>query len=107
MGIDYSLFKFSKNNLSKVKRKKDVTSSNRSKIREIYHYQCALCKKKGTQIHHIIYKSEDRSKIDDLDNLILLCSYCHKKVHANKSYWQPKLLKIRKEIGGKRNERIS
>lgn len=101
MSIDYSIFKFPKNIQTKLKRKRDVTLINRNKIKELCHYQCALCGKKGTQIHHIIYKSEDRSKIDDLDNLILLCSYCHKKVHENKSYWQTKLLKIRKEIGGK------
>lgn len=79
MSIDYSIFKFPKCNITKIKRKKDVTSTNRNKIKELGHYQCVLCGKKGTQIHHIIYRSEDRSKIDDLDNLILLCVECHRK----------------------------
>lgn len=101
MSIDYSLFKFAKNNLSKIKRNKNVSLTNRNKIKKICHYQCVLCGKKGTEIHHIIYRSEDKNKIDDLENLILLCMNCHKKVHENKKYWQTRLLKIRKEIGGK------
>ena len=98
MSIDYSNFKFSKGRLSKIKRKKNVTLVNKLKIKEMFHYQCALCKRKGTQIHHIIYRSEDQSKIDDINNLILLCTECHNKVHENKKQWQPILKEIRKTL---------
>lgn len=101
MSIDYSIFKFPKCNLTKIKRKKNVTLTNSNKIKELCHYQCALCGKKGQQIHHIIYRSEDKSKIDDLDNLILLCIECHNKVHDNKEYWQPRLQEIREKINSK------
>ena len=96
MSIDYSNFKFPKGGLKKIIRKKDVTLANKLKIKEMFHYQCALCKRKGTQIHHIIYRSEDQSKIDDIDNLILLCTECHNTVHESKKHWQPILKKIRK-----------
>lgn len=98
MSIDYSIFRFPKNKLTKIKRKKDVSTTNRIKIKELCHYQCVLCRKKGTQIHHIIYKSEDISKIDDLDNLILLCFECHQKVHSNKAFWQKRLKGIREKL---------
>lgn len=61
--------------------------------------KCWLCGRAGVHIHHIIYKSEDRSKIDDFNNLILLCLECHLKVHNNKKYWQPRLMKLRERIG--------
>ena len=74
MTIDYSIFAIPKG--SSLKRRKDISITNRDKVKQIFHYQCALCGKKGTQIHHIVYKSEDKSKIDDIDNLILLCTEC-------------------------------
>lgn len=44
-------------------------------------YTCQCCKtKKGTlHVHHVIYRSNGGS--DDLDNLIVLCEDCHKKLH--------------------------
>ena len=98
MSIDYSMFKFHKGNLTKIKRKKDVTETNRNKIKKLCHYQCALCGQKGTQVHHIIPRSVDKSKIDDIDNLILLCMQCHIKVHDDMKIWKPRLQKIRKQI---------
>lgn len=57
--------------------------------------QCQLC---GTslnlQLHHIIYRSENKSLINDPNNCIMLCVQCHKLVHSNKKYWQEKLQKI-------------
>lgn len=48
-------------------------------------------------LHHIIYRSEDKSKINDVNNCIMLCNYHHKLVHSNKHYWQPKLKEILKQ----------
>lgn len=46
------------------------------------------------ELHHVIYRSEDRSLIDEPNNCIMLCTKHHKLVHSNKHYWQPKLLKM-------------
>ena len=45
-------------------------------------YTCKCCGAKHTrlEVHHIIFRSKGGT--DDLDNLITLCSDCHKKVHA-------------------------
>jgi 5-methylcytosine-specific restriction endonuclease McrA len=47
-------------------------------------YQCQHCSRKNTRLeaHHIIYTSQGGK--DTLDNLIALCSSCHKKVHKGK-----------------------
>lgn len=82
MSIDYSLFPFAKGkNLVKKKKTKDISKTNREKIKKLFKGKCGLCGKAGVHTHHIIYKSEDKSKIDDIDNLILLCIECHDKVH--------------------------
>jgi len=48
-------------------------------------YKCQHCKGKTKdsrlEVHHIIYKSKGGS--NKQDNLITLCSSCHKKVHNN------------------------
>lgn len=43
------------------------------------------------ELHHIVYRSEDKSKINDVNNCIMLCTKHHREVHSNKHYWQPKL----------------
>lgn len=102
MSIDYSNMAFPKGkNLVKKKRKEDISNKNRERIKIIFKDKCGLCGKQGVHIHHIEYRNEDRSKIDDVDNLILLCLECHAKVHSNKKYWQPRLKKIRENLNSK------
>lgn len=48
----------------------------------------------GLELHHIIYRSENKKLIDEPDNCIMLCTKHHKQVHSNKHYWQPKLKEI-------------
>ena len=99
MSIDYSQMAFPKGkNLAKKKRKEGISNKNREALKSLFKGKCGLCGKKGQQIHHIIYRSEDRSEIDDLDNLILLCVECHAKVHSNKEYWQPRLQELREKL---------
>lgn len=63
--------------------------------------KCVLCgKTRGLQAHHIRYRSEDRSLIDEPSNLVMLCLGHHLEVHTNKHYWQPILLDIASEIYG-------
>lgn len=102
MSIDYSQMAFPKgNNLVKKKRKEDISNKSRETIKSLFKDKCGLCGKQGVHIHHIEYRNEDRSKIDDVDNLILLCLECHAKVHSNKKYWQPRLKKIRENLNSK------
>lgn len=96
MSIDYSKMAFPKGSKTVLKGKpKDISKENRELIKKFFKGKCGLCGKTGVHIHHIIYKSEDRSKIDDIDNLFLLCLDCHQKVHSNKKYWQPRLKTLR------------
>ena len=84
--------------INKVSKKRiTVTKETYDKVIERDDYKCILC---GTslnlQLHHIIYRSEDKSKINDENNLIMLCAEHHRLVHSNKHYWQPKLLEMNK-----------
>jgi hypothetical protein len=53
------------------------------------------------ELHHIVYRSEDKSKINDVDNCIMLCTKHHNLVHRNKHYWQPILKQM---IGDEKDE---
>ena len=82
--------------INKVSKKKiTVTQDTYNKVMQRDNYKCRLC---GTslnlQLHHIIYRSEDKSKINDINNCIMLCVKHHVLVHSNKKYWQPKLLEL-------------
>ena len=48
----------------------------------------------GLELHHIVYRSEDKKLINEPTNCIMLCTAHHKLVHSNKHYWQPILKKI-------------
>lgn len=77
------------------KKKMTVTQDTYNKVMQRDNCRCRLC---GTslnlQLHHIIYRSEDKSKINDVNNCIMLCVEHHALVHSNKKYWQPKLLEL-------------
>lgn len=99
MSIDYSNFKFPKPKNTKKKRiivKDDIYS----KVAERDKYSCRLCGKKNIELHHIVYRSEDKSKINDINNCIMLCTEHHQMVHSNKKKWQPILKKMVGEING-------
>ena len=53
--------------------------------------KCRLCGDTNIQLHHIIYRSENKNLINEPNNCIMLCVKCHKLVHSNKHYWQEKL----------------
>ena len=77
------------------KNKKAVSKETYKKVYERDKGICQLKNEKcqfGIELHHIIYRSEDKFKIDDPNNCILLCNYHHRLVHSNKHYWQPILL---------------
>jgi len=51
--------------------------------------KCRLCENTQVELHHIIYKSENKNLINEPTNCIMLCTKHHKLVHSNKHYWQP------------------
>ena len=82
--------------INKVSKKRiTVKEETYNKVMQRDNCRCRLC---GTslnlQLHHVIYKSEDKSKINDINNCIMLCVEHHVLVHSNKKYWQPKLLEL-------------
>ena len=98
---------FPKSSKTVLKSKpKDISKTNREEVKKLFKGKCGLCGRAGVHIHHIIYKSEDRNKIDDFNNLILLCLECHLKVHSNKKYWQPRLMKLRERIGKEKKHEL-
>lgn len=60
---------------------------------------CRLCGGTfGLHIHHILYRSQ--GGLTKKENLIRLCDRCHRLVHSNKNYWQPKLLEMQHTLFG-------
>ena len=60
---------------------------------------CRLCG--GTyslHIHHIIYRSQ--GGLTKKENIIRLCERCHRLVHSNKTYWQPRLIDMQHKLFG-------
>lgn len=87
-----------------VKRNKGIKKVSKKRIfvnKDVYQkvYErdkglCRLCGNNNIQLHHIIYRSEDKSKINDIDNCIMLCDKCHRLVHSNKKKYQKELLNL-------------
>lgn len=51
---------------------------------------CEMCLaegviREGKEVHHKIFLDDDWSKRLDFDNLVLLCSDCHNKIHNRQS----------------------
>ena len=43
----------------------------------------------GLELHHIVYRSEDKRLINEPTNCIMLCTFHHQEAHSNKHKWQP------------------
>lgn len=84
--------------INKVSNKRIfVTKETYNKVYERDKGRCRLCGSNQIQLHHIVYRSENKKLINEPSNCIMLCAKCHELVHSNKHYWQPKLKEI---IGG-------
>lgn len=58
---------------------------------------CQLCGlAKPLVLHHIIFRSETKSLIDEPSNCIMICQDCHLLVHAHKLEYQSILQQIKK-----------
>ena len=88
-----------KRNLVRNKGIKKVSKKRICVTEETYNKTFArdngLCRLCGTsynlELHHIEYRSENKNRINDVNNCIMLCVKHHQEVHSNKKYWQPKL----------------
>lgn len=93
-----------------LKRMKPIKRVGKNKITvkpKIYdqvskrdNYRCQLADitcEGGLELHHIIYRSENKNLINEPTNCIMLCNRHHRLVHSNKHLWQPMLIeKIKK-----------
>lgn len=103
MSIDYSILSFPKPK-NKKRKKETVSKETYNTVYKRDKETCQLadfsCEGR-LELHHIVYRSEDKKRINDVDNCIMLCTKHHKLVHSNKRLYQPILIeKIsrRKEI---------
>lgn len=87
--------------IRKVSKKKEkVTEDTYKKVFERDKGKCRLkdCScNGGLELHHIIYRSENKNLINEPSNCIMLCNAHHRLVHSNKHLWQPILFKKVKE----------
>ena len=84
--------------IKKVSKKRiTVTEETYNKVMQRDKYKCRLAHVTyngiscdgGLELHHIVYRSEDKKLINEPTNCIMLCNAHHKLVHSNKHYWQP------------------
>lgn len=79
--------------IKKVSKKRVfVQSETYSSVFERDKGKCVLCDtQQSLHLHHIIYRSKDKSKINDINNCVILCFTCHELVHSNKKKYKPML----------------
>lgn len=86
----------------KIKKHKRETVSTYTALEVLMRDKnsCRLCGvQREVQIHHIVYRSQDKTRINDVSNCITLCSNCHRLVHSNKK----KYMEVLKQIIEKSN----
>lgn len=77
-------------------KKLTVTKETYNYVIERDKYCCRLCGSTNwLQLHHILYRSQRKDLINDVNNCIMLCDDCHRLVHKNKKKWQPILLQMK------------
>lgn len=62
---------------------------------------CVLCGcpyEEKLNRHHIRYGGLQGGRKTYIGNIIVLCDNCHRIVHSNKKYWQPKLIELDEKI---------
>ena len=84
--------------IKKVSNKRiTVTEETYNKVMQRDKYKCKLAHVTyngiscdgGLELHHIVYRSENKKLINEPTNCICLCTAHHRLVHSNKHYWQP------------------
>lgn len=75
--------------INKVSKKREfVKPETYNAVIERDNHTCRLSDQGNCQgkleLHHIVYRSEDITRINDITNCIMLCTKHHKLVHSNK-----------------------
>lgn len=81
--------------LKEKSEEKKIRSKNKwglksKEMRKKANFLCEVCKEKGffvfdnLEVHHIFSIKENKEKIFDDENLIVLCQQCHKKAESGK-----------------------
>ena len=59
--------------------KTDHWACTRKEALEYYHHTCQQCgDKTGLHVHHLSYVNRG---LETMDDLVVLCNFCHKKIH--------------------------
>lgn len=67
---------------------------------------CVLCGKGGwVELHHIIFRSHSKDKINDIKNCVIICKNCHIKVHNEGKKYKKILLDMMEEDNERNMER--
>lgn len=72
-----------KGGISKDPYENTFTESLKTTIRKRDKFTCAVCRKKGCDVHHIDYNKTN----SDVSNLITLCRSCHMKTNFDRDKW--------------------
>lgn len=78
---------------NRITVKKEIYQQVYERDKGICRLQNGTCEG-GLELHHIVYRSEDKKLINEPTNCIILCNRHHRLVHSNKHYWQPILKEI-------------
>lgn len=62
----------------------------------VFGHRCVQCKQRGTELNHIVPRSEDASLISDWHNIVPLCHTCHTAYHQN-GVTEEKIAKLRQD----------
>ena len=70
--------------MRRMRYRNGIPASTRSALRERDRDQCQGCGGTPAQAHHKLFRSRGRGRSDihDLENLVLLCVFCHQRTHA-------------------------
>ncbi len=95
-----SVLKRVKMPLNKVSKKREfVTKDTYNAVMLKCNSKCVLCgTAQNLQLHHIVYRSHDKSLINEVSNCVALCLSCHQLVHTSSKKYKPLLLEIEKNL---------
>lgn len=65
----------------RLKRNRKVVSDRAKKLKRRLCKNCAMCGCPASEIHHIKKVAEFPELKNNINNMIIVCNECHKKIH--------------------------
>jgi len=99
--IKAKAYTFKKSPLRKVSRKSaNLWEKARKECLERDNFQCILCgEKKNLHCHHFQFKRTQKPEYKYLlDNLCIVCNYCHNKIHQSEDNYENGKKKILSQL---------